>query len=347
MTVVFNIFFSGTNLPQYAHEDRQSYLIDYFQNMCNELSSNYEDAANADASVDFGVKIVKFLDETLGSHRSRIYNPGVVRLLHIIKQYIEKPHIQYIELPLVDFIRLIEGPQWEECAEKLKTTFSSNIFVSLKNEVIDAGRIGLYIEGPSVYELSSIKTHLTTYIDKTVNPPKDEQKKETGDEKSKTSGEKEADVENCEKKTATDKSDENITDVKEDVERSQATDSEKSEKTAISSTSDAESVSKEDTESSGNEKKRNSRSVDRYLQADEPVNKDVRDAFMRSKSVPATMEIHESHTQKPKRAKYDSECSNENISRPNPMQELTLFKESLSLVLAKRLEDNTNSMVHV
>ena len=59
------------------------------------------------------------------------------------------------------------------------------------------------------------------------------------------------------------------------------------------------------------------------------------------------MESNDLPNQRAKRAKYDSECSNEDIVQPSPMQELSLFKENLKLVLMNRPEDNNNSLVNV
>ena len=334
------------NLPQCAHEDRQNLLIEHFHNIFNSITSELE--AGADPEGDFRIKIAKFLDEVLESHRYRVYNPSVVRLLHIIKQYLEKPHVEHMELPLVDFIRLVEGPVWEECAEKLRTKFCCSIYVDFNSEVIDRGNIGIYLEGPSVHEIKSVKSNLTTYIDKTINPPKETEKTEAADEKSEAHSE--------ETKTA-----ESVQNSK-DEEGKVSEDTKQAENLAKAEGQDgnekASDKNNQNTKHHGNDqgktttytlvsdKKRDSRSVDRTAQPVETVNKKT---FTRSKSVPAssTLEVQESETQKAKRAKYDRECSNEDILQPNPMQELTLFKETLSLALVNRLEDNNNSLLNV
>ena len=134
-----------------------------------------KEETSLETDTGFLANLAKFLDEVLEPHRYRIYNPGVVRLLHIIKQYLEKPFVQYFELPLLNFVRLIEGPFWEECAEKLRTKFCVDIYIDFNSEVIDAGNIGIYVGGPSVHELKSAKSNLATYIDKTINPPKEKE----------------------------------------------------------------------------------------------------------------------------------------------------------------------------
>ena len=111
------------------------------------------------------------------------------------------------------------------------------------------------------------------------------------------------------------------------------------EKTAPSND---DSSMKEATEFVIFDKVRDSSSVDRSLQSGERTDKDDKQTFTRSKSVPASSSIENNDlpNQRAKRAKYDSECSNEDILKPNPMQELTLFKENLNLVLMNRPEDN-------
>ena len=338
------------NLPQYAHEDRQAHLIEHFHNVFNSITSELEAGASADVEIDVRINIAKFLDEVLESHRYRVYNPSVVRLLHIIKQYLEKPLVEYTELPLADFIRLIEGPLWEECAEKLRTRFCSNIYVDFNSEVIDAGNIGIYLEGPSLHELKGVKSNLTTYIDKTINPLKEEDKKKDGE--SETQNEEKQTTDNGENKTDDVKTKEEkgkVAEGNEEVEnmaKAEETDDRTTSHCKDQSTESPGDGLEEALDPAVNDKKRDSKSVDRTVQPPEHVNKEQ---FTRSKSVPAssTLEVHESQTQNAKRAKYDSECSNEDILRPNPMQELTLFKETLSLVLVNRLEDNNTSVVNV
>ena len=283
----------------------------------------------------FLAKLAKFLDEVLEPHRYRIYNPGVVRLLHIIKQYLEKPFVQYFELPLLNFVRLIEGPFWEECAEKLRTNFCVDIYIDFNSKVIDAGNIGIYIGGPSVYELKSAKSNLATYMDKTINPPK-EQENEKSESRS-TDRSEPVDTDDQKTEQLCEIAEEEK--VSEDDKQTENNLKMEDEKTAPNNN---DSSMTEATEFVIINKVRDSTSVDRSLQSGERTDKDDKQIFTRSKSVPVSSSIENNDlpNQRAKRAKYDSECSNEDILQPNSMKELTLFKENLNLVLMNRPEDN-------
>ena len=336
MRIVSILLFLGVNLPHYAHEERQNRLIEHFHNTFNNsVSAEKKGEANLETDTGFLGKLAKFLDEVLEPHRYRIYNPGVVRLLHIIKQYLERPFVQYFEFPLLNFVRLIEGPFWEECAEKLRTKFCVDIYIDFNSEVIDAGNIGIYLGGPSVYELKSAKSNLATYMDKTVNPPK-EKENDINDSKS-TDRSEPADTDDQKTEQLCEISEEEK--VSENNKQIENYLKMEDEKTAPSNN---DSSTKEATEFMIIDKVRDSTSVDRSLESGERTDKDDKQTFTRSKSVPAssTTESHDLPNQGAKRAKYDSECSNENILQPSPMQELTLFKENLNLVLMNRPEDN-------
>ena len=330
MRIVSILLFSGVNLPHYAQEERQNSLIEYFHNTFNNcVSAEKKDETNLETDTGFLAKLAKFLDEVLEPHRYRIYNPGVVRLLHIIKQYLEKPFVQYFEFPLLNFVRLIEGPFWEECTEKLRTKFCVDIYIDFNSEVIDAGNIGIYVRGPSVYELKSAKSNLATYMDKTVNPPKE---KENDKSESKS-------TDRSEPADTDDQKTEQLCEIAEEEKVSEDDLKMEDEKTAPSNN---DSSMKEVAEFVIIDRVRDPTSVDCSLESGERTNKDDKQTFTRSKSVPAssTTESNDPPNQRAKRAKYDSECSNENILQPSPMQELTLFKENLSLVLMNRPEDN-------
>ena len=320
-------------------------MIEYFHNIFNNsVSVEQKEETTPETDTGFPTKFAKFLHEVLEPHRYRIYNPGVVRLLHIIKQYLEKPFVQFFEFPLVDFVRLIEGPFWEECAEKLRTKFCVDIYIDFNSEVIDAGNIGIYVGGPSLHELKSAKSNLATYMDKTINPSKE--KKKASDDKSESKNtEASKPVETDDQKT------EHLCEVAEEEKVCEDKRTENDLKMEDEKTAPVNNVGsvKEAGELLIIDKVRDSTSVDRSLESGERTDKDDKQTFTRSKSVPAssTMESNDLPNQRAKRAKYDSECSSEDILQPSPMQELSLFKENLKLVLMNRPEDNNNSLVNV
>ena len=229
----------------------------------------------------FPTKFAKFMHEVLEPHRYRIYNPGVVRLLHIIKQYLEKPFVQFFEFPLVDFVRLTEGPFWQECAEKLRTKLCVDIYIDFNSEVIDAGNVGIYIGGPSMHELKSAKSNLATYMDKTINPPKEKEK--ASDDKSESKNTEES------KPVESDQKTEQLCEIaqEEKVCEDERTENDlkmEDEKNAL--INNVGSV-KEATELLVIDKVRDSLSVDRSLESGERTVKDDKQTFTRSKSVPA------------------------------------------------------------
>ena len=339
----FIFVFLGANLPRDEYEVRQNHLIEYFHNIFNSLSAESEAEPVAEANTDCIRNIKKFF-EVLESHRYGVYNPGIVRLLQIVKQYLEKPFIEYFEYPLVNFVRLIEGPVWEECAEKLRNSFCTDIYIDVNSEVMDNGNIGVYMKGASLCELKSVKSNLDTYMDKTINPPTAEVTNKNDSETTET----------CKSTTTSDKTNAHANANKEeetstDNEKRQDLTMEDVETTPVSFELMPEDSVKQSIENVITDKKRDSQSADRSLRATDGVNAESKQTFIRSKSVPAnsSMDTQEPTDQRPKRAKYDSECSNEDILQSNTNKELTLFKENITLVLINSPEDNNNSLINV
>ncbi len=233
----------------------------------------------------------------LDSARARIYNPTVVRLLQIVKQHLQKPFVERVEFSLYDFLQLLQNALWEECAANLRTFHCANLYIDFNTNILGSDKLELLIEASSLHEVNAVKECIVTYITKVVRP--------VDEEATCTSSE--------------DRVDESQTDT------SEVTDNDKTKGKLNEGTLSPEV----------NETKRETKSVDRISGSLEPG----RDCFTRSKSMPAPTpkpQRPNPDKSKSKRAKYNSESS-DHTEEPGPVQELQLFKETLSLVLIKKL----------
>ncbi len=100
------------------------------------------------------------------------YRIQILAFLDTLKRYLEMPLVSMVTFPLIDFIKLLENEKlWNECSEDLRTKYGSELYLDLTIERLKKGFIDLYVEAPTMFEITAIKKTIEDSIKKVISPP--------------------------------------------------------------------------------------------------------------------------------------------------------------------------------
>ncbi len=100
------------------------------------------------------------------------YRIQMLAFLDTLKRYLEMPLVSMVTFPLIDFIKVLENDKlWNECREDLRTKYGSELYLDLSIERLKKGFIDLYVEAPTMFEVTAIKKTIEDFIKKVITPP--------------------------------------------------------------------------------------------------------------------------------------------------------------------------------
>ena len=155
-------------MPSEAIAECQSRLVDWYHNTLNTIQSE----GTGEETIlhhlyNVKAEIIEIFQECCyGKYRMQM-----LAFLDTLKRYLEMPLVSMITLPLIDFIKLLENEKlWNECSEELRTKYGSQLYLDLGIERLKKSLIDLFVEAPTMYEVTTIKKIIEDYIKKVITP---------------------------------------------------------------------------------------------------------------------------------------------------------------------------------